>query len=105
MSESTQIWLALIAIVPVTIAAITSALLAWNSNQHAKQLMRVAEDTHTLVNSNMGLSLESYATVTRRLAKITKDPEDEAIADAAEKKFAEHVVQQRIVDERAESMR
>lgn len=91
MLDTTQIWLAVIAIIPVTIASITAAIVALRTHS-------LARDTHTLVNSNMGATLESYAMLATRMAKITSDPEDVAVANAAMVKYQHHQTQQAIVD-------
>ena len=99
MNDTTQIWLAAIAIIPVTIASITTAIMAWQNRAHGAKMFDLAKDTHTLVNSNMGATLESYAVIAKRLAKITKDPEDEKAATLAELKYNEHITQQALVDQ------
>lgn len=61
-------------------------------------LARVAKDTHTLVNSNMGIQLKLHAATSKRLALISKDPDDIAAAELAELLFQEHNKKQAIVD-------
>jgi hypothetical protein len=56
------------------------------------------EKIHTLVNSNMGVQLEISAVFARRIAIMTKDPEDLRAADLAERYLAEHQAKQSIVD-------
>lgn len=98
MDDHTQVWLAAIAIIPVTIAAMTSALLAWRGNQTGAALVKIANDTHTLVNNNMSIALEANYSVTRRLALLTKDPVDVDAAAEAKKKLDDHLKQQKVVD-------
>lgn len=98
--DPTQIWLALIAMIPVAIASVTAAILALRARSEGIAMREIAEDTHTLVNSNMGVTLESYSVLATRMAKITKDPEDIAIAQKAEAKYLAHQQQQAIVDQR-----
>ncbi len=62
------------------------------------ELARVAHDTHTLVNSNMAVQLRLAAGFARRLADITKNPDDEQAAALAELALAEHLKKQAIVD-------
>jgi hypothetical protein len=64
-------------------------------------LAGVAKDTHTLVNSNMGVQLRLTATFARRLADITNSPEDIAAANQADDLYQEHVKKQDIVDKGA----
>lgn len=61
-------------------------------------LAKVAKDTHTLVNSNMGVQLKLNAAVTMRLALLTKLPDDMQAAKLAEMMYKEHVAKQAVVD-------
>lgn len=61
-------------------------------------LQQVSKDTHTLVNSNMGLQLRLHAMVTKRLAAITGNEADEAAAELAEHMLLEHEAKQAKVD-------
>ena len=63
-----------------------------------KEIKKTGVDTHTLVNSNMGVQLRLNAAVTGRLAEITKDPEDIKAANLARLMYEEHVAKQAIVD-------
>ena len=98
ITEHTQIWLALIAIIPVTIASVTTAIMAYQNRLHSMKMYDLARDTHTLVNSNMGATLESYSVIAERLANYTDKPEDREAAAQAKLKYKEHVSQQAIVD-------
>ena len=53
---------------------------------------------HTLVNSSMGLQLKMTAAALRRLALLTKDPEDEKAAQMAIELSKEHEAKQAEVD-------
>jgi len=65
---------------------------------------KVANDTHTLVNSNMGLQLRTNAALARRIASLpTATADDIAVAAAAEKALADHEHRQAIVDKRQAS--
>ena len=66
-------------------------------------LVKVANDTHTLVNSNMGVQLKISAVALRRVANLTKEPDDIAAADLAEKALSSHEAKQTIVDSRNKS--
>lgn len=59
---------------------------------------KVAAETHVLVNGNMSAQLELNASVTRRLAALTKEPADEEIATKAEKAYRDHEAKQAKVD-------
>jgi hypothetical protein len=61
-------------------------------------IAKVAESTHTLVNSNMGIQLELNMAVTGRLAAITKDPMDIEAAKLAKDNYLSHQMKQSIVD-------
>lgn len=54
------------------------------------RLKKVTESTHVLVNSAMTIQLRLNATVTKRLATVTGDPGDAAVADLAERMLKEH---------------
>jgi ABC-type transport system involved in cytochrome bd biosynthesis fused ATPase/permease subunit len=62
------------------------------------QIAKVGEATHTLVNSNMGTQLKISAVALRRVAELTKHPDDLAAADLADKGLHEHEGKQAIVD-------
>jgi hypothetical protein len=68
------------------------------TNTKLDGLAKVADATHTLVNSNMGAQLKLNAVVTRRLADLTQDPTDHDAAALADKLLAEHQEKQAIVD-------
>lgn len=59
---------------------------------------KVAKDTHTLVNSNMGVQLQLSAVSLRELADLKKTPKAEAQAKLAEMAFVEHQQKQAVVD-------
>lgn len=58
------------------------------------------EATHTLVNANYGAQLKISALALRRIAAITKDPDDVAAAELAEKLLKEHNEKQKTVDDK-----
>jgi hypothetical protein len=68
------------------------------TNKQISKIATVADKTHTLVNSNMGIQLMLNAVVTRRLASITKDQDDEAAALKAEALLEAHEGKQKVVD-------
>lgn|GEM_PF-3892992 len=61
-------------------------------------LARVADATHILVNNNMQIALDSYATMARRMATATGDPKDIEIAEAAEQALVIHKGKQANLD-------
>lgn len=61
---------------------------------------RKLDAVHTLVNSNMGVQLRVGAVALRRVAELTKHPDDRAAAELAEKLLAEHETKQAKVDSR-----
>lgn len=65
---------------------------------HMTKLHKLAKDTHTLVNSNMGVQLAMHEAATRRLAAITSDPTDMEDAEEARRKHAAYKSQQAAVD-------
>jgi len=59
----------------------------------------VGEKTHTLVNSNMEVQLKLNKVLSQRLAELTKDPADIAVAAQADRLLAEHQSKQAAVDD------
>ncbi len=55
---------------------------------------------HTLVNANMGAQLTISAVALRRVADLTKHPDDVMAAETAEGLLAEHMRKQAAVDKR-----
>lgn len=83
------------------LASALAAFLAWIAERTKRAVDKgniVAEKTHTLVNSNMGVQLSLHAATARRLAAITGHHEDRAAADLAEKLRREHNSRQDVVD-------
>ena len=76
--------------------------VAKDSNEKLEQLVVVADDTHTLVNSNMGIQLMMTSSALRRIADLTKEPDDIKAADEANALLVEHERKQKIVDDRKE---
>lgn len=74
-----------------------------SSNRKLDTLVEVTHATHTLVNANMGVQLRLNQTVTRRLADLTHDPEDERAAELAAQMYQEHQEKQAVVDNQAEA--
>ncbi len=69
------------------------------NNKKLDGLAQVAQDTHTLVNSNMAVQLKLNAVMSRRLANMPNATEDDKrAADLSEKLFHEHEVKQATVD-------
>lgn len=64
------------------------------------ELKTVTNDTHTLVNANMGAQLKISALALRRLAEYTKHPDDVAAAELSEDLLSEHDKKQAVVDKR-----
>lgn len=88
MSES--VWIAII-------GGVVTIVLAW-MNLRLGKIAKVADQTHTLVNSAMGYQLQLNAVSTRRLAILTNSPVDVQAAALAERALKEHEDRQEIVD-------
>jgi mannitol-specific phosphotransferase system IIBC component len=69
-----------------------------NTENKLNAIAVVADATHMLGNSNMGMALKLNALNARKLAEITKDPIDLKAADAADEKLAQHTASQEKVD-------
>ena len=80
------------------------ALKETTANTDAKldNIAKVGEAVHTLVNSSMSAQLKISAVALRRIAEMTRHPEDDAAAQLAEKLDREHTVKQAVVDAKAE---
>jgi hypothetical protein len=69
-----------------------------------EEMAAVGQATHGLVNSNMGEQLKLNALLSRRVAEITKLPEDFEAATISESKLRDHESTQSIVDKTKEKM-
>jgi hypothetical protein len=61
-------------------------------------LSRVAESTHALVNSNMAAQLRLTLAAMRRVAELTRDPDDVRSAEEASRLYAAHMQRQADAD-------
>ena len=68
------------------------------TTEKLNDIAKVADATHTLVNSSMSAQLKISAVALRRIAELTNHPEDKAAAVLAEKMDKEHTVKQAVVD-------
>jgi hypothetical protein len=68
------------------------------NNTKIDEIQKVGIDTHTLVNSNMGVQLKLASDLYEFKAATTKLPEDIAGAKRARNMYEEHVKKQNIVD-------
>ena len=71
-------------------AAATAATVNANAVK-LKEIEKTGNATLELVNGAMMEQLKLNASVTKRLALVTKDPEDEAVAKKSEKLFHQHL--------------
>lgn len=78
-------------------------------SEEMKELKRVADATHTLVNSGESTRLRLLAVALRRVADLTTDmpgsEEDRKAAEIAEQAYQSHEAKQRIVDSESGSVR
>ncbi len=74
------------------------------TDEKLANLAKVAEATHTLVNSAMGRALALTAETARAKAQITCDRADLIAADLAEKMLKEHMAKQAKVDSDANKL-
>ncbi len=79
---------------------VKTALVESNETQAEKisDLKTTADSTHLLVNSSMAAQLKISAIALRRLADLTKNPDDIAAAELAEKNLKAHEIKQDKVD-------
>jgi Xaa-Pro aminopeptidase len=59
-----------------------------------RQIKTTGEITHQLVNGSLTAQMKLTAVALRRVADVTKDPDDVTAADLAEKAMAEHIAKQ-----------
>lgn len=69
-----------------------------NNNEKLDAIKDTGEITHALVNARMGAVLKSVAEMSRRIADMTKFPEDIAAAEAAAEVSLDHEKKQRLAD-------
>lgn len=79
----------------VQVTAVVTAVLAYLK---IARVEKVADATHTLVNSNMGVALREKSIYARRVADLTRDDADKKLADEADKLLADHNARQAKVD-------
>lgn len=70
------------------------------SDQKLNAIAKVADATHKLTNSNMGIQLRLTAGMARRVADLTGKSKDIHAADEADQLCKEHQTQQDKVDEK-----
>lgn len=89
-------WSAIIAAASVAILQILSF---WRTGAKANAGLKLAEATHTLVNSNMGAQLTLHAIASQRIADLPNATETDRLAAVTAKKLlAEHEQKQAVVD-------
>lgn len=79
---------------------VATTLKATNTSfgEQLDSIAKTGEDTHTLVNANMGAALNVNRISTRRLADITNNQADIEAADKAEELYLAHERKQATVD-------
>lgn len=82
----------------VAIAARVSARKVDNLTAVAEHTQTVTNATHVLVNSNMAAQMKIAEVALRRVAELTRHPDDIAAADLAERTYLEHQKKQVVVD-------
>jgi hypothetical protein len=73
------------------------------ASQQGKEILILADKTHTLVNSKMGIVLKKLARKAREQANDKPTPENIRDAEDAELELADHVAKQREVDVKVEA--
>jgi hypothetical protein len=98
---SDQIWVSLITMFGSICTAAIGAFIAIKTiaiKNVADNAAKVATDTHTLVNSNMGVQLKLNRDLSKRVADSSGNEQDRAVANLAEQMYLEHIKKQAIVD-------
>jgi hypothetical protein len=88
------------------VAKVRETLSESDDQLHSRldEMAAVGQATHVLVNSNMGDQLKLNALLSRRVAEITKLPEDLEAAVLSESKLRDHESKQAVVDKTKEKM-
>lgn len=81
------------------IAAVLALGLAWIGYK-VQTISKSTDAVHTLVNSNMGAQLKLGAELSRWKAVQTRNKQDVAAADEAERLWRDHEAKQAMVDSR-----
>jgi len=79
----------------------TAAVAVERNERKLETIAKTAESVHILVNSSMSAQLKISAVALRRVADLTRHPDDAAAAELAEKLLAEHEAKQKLVDSKA----
>lgn len=78
--------------------ALIGAMTAWTAWRQKKDSV-VIEQTHVLVNSNMGAVLSTALTSAKALVVAKPTPENKELLKVAEAQYAEHQLKQAIADQ------
>lgn len=96
---------ALITTIPLTLTAMATLVVSIRNGRKSDGIAEVgrstaksAEQIHGLVNSNTGRILMTSMVALRRLADVTKHPDDIKAAEVATEAYNSHQAQQNIVD-------
>lgn len=85
-------------IIAAVVTGVIQIMAAYRSGVKMDALAKVADDTHTLVNSNMGIQLKLGSDLSEFKAATTNNPDDIQSAVLARTMYEEHVKKQAIVD-------
>lgn len=106
---SAQEWVVVITAIGLVVERVIDRVISASRNKYAVRqrerseakiddMSKVADATHTLVNSNMGIALRTGAVALRRVADLTGEAKDKEIADRAEELLRVHEAKQAVVD-------
>lgn len=68
------------------------------NTEKLEEIKKTGIDTHTLVNSNMGIQLQLTSAALKRISDITNAPADIEAYSKAKRLFDDHMAKQAIVD-------
>lgn len=114
---SDVVWQSLIAAVATVIMSVIGGVLAYlqlrlekavdtarrTGTEEASDLMGVAQQTHTLVNSGKQLDLQIAMIALKRLAEVTDNADDKAAANLAEQRYQAHMNAQIKINDREDA--
>jgi rRNA maturation endonuclease Nob1 len=84
----------------VTAVAVAAEAQGERTTQQLSAIAKVGNDTHTLVNSNMGVQLKLNAALAKRISDMSGLTDDRKAAELAQMLYDEHVKKQAAVDAR-----
>lgn len=100
---SDAVWNALIVMIGGVLLAWLNLRKAEEVKQELKEIAKVGETTHSLVNSSMGRQLRMHMDTSRALADLSHNAVHVEAADLAAKAYEEHQAKEALMDKQEKS--